>query len=170
MPRAPRICAAPGCANLIKVGEQCPNHPRRQWNKDRQTVNRNRTVGREALRRQHVGSGKKCVLKFACCTGVATELDRIDHRGDYTPGNVQGVCHECHQVKSSREGNAAQGHRTGPLTGSHVDKPLGQNDFHVGSRNEHQPKQQASSTGIPRRIEIIGPPTEPDHDYWPQPW
>jgi hypothetical protein len=63
------------------------------------------------MKRNHVGPHHICALRYpSICTVVATELDRINHRGGYTDDNVQGVCHACHLKKTSTEGNAAQGH------------------------------------------------------------
>lgn len=143
------------CPNLIEPGQDCPDHPRRPWHK-RTNVNRNRTREREALKRKHVGPDKTCALGYVgICTTVATELDRIDNQGLYTPDNVAGVCHPCHLVKSSREGHTAQGHHL-------TEAP------HRRLRPE-QPQQQ-QDTHIPRRIDISDPPMDHDPDYWPQPW
>jgi hypothetical protein len=53
----------------------------------------------------------RCEIGYVgVCTGIATEVDRKDNSGDYTEGNCQAACHECHVKKTSIEGHKARGH------------------------------------------------------------
>lgn len=163
--RAPRICSGIGCTKILHPGEDCPFHPRRQWDKSRSTVDRSNTKHRRWLKSNHVGPDKPCALGYVGCTGIATELDRIDCHGGYTEGNVQGLCHHCHQRKTSQEGNRAQG--------ANVADPkytVPQPDPAEIPHNLDVPAPQHDA--IPRRIDTVSTsaPTQSDDSYWPLTW
>jgi 5-methylcytosine-specific restriction endonuclease McrA len=50
----------------------------------------------------------RCRLGFSVCTIQATEVDHIRRGDDHHETNLQAVCRNCHQVKSSHEGDAAK--------------------------------------------------------------
>jgi 5-methylcytosine-specific restriction endonuclease McrA len=52
--------------------------------------------------------GRVCLLRYAGCTGYATEVDHIVAGDDHSAGNRQPVCEHCHRIKTSREGLAAR--------------------------------------------------------------
>lgn len=159
-PRPPRRCVH--CPNLIQPGEHCPDHPRRQWNSNPR-INRKDTARHRRLKANYVGTEKKCCLQFEGCTGTAQELDRIDNRGDYAPGNLQGVCHACHLKKTSAEGNAAQGHSVkGVSLAKGVSQPAGAPSVNPVRRNASTPHRLEPEQHTPRarRIEICGTPID----------
>ena len=92
------------------------------------------------LRARILRRDPECQLRFDVCTGISTNVDHIlnvEAGGTDAPGNLQGVCANCHGVKTQREaaaGRAKQkrptprhpgllegdpGGRTPPRTGGH---------------------------------------------------
>lgn len=99
MPRAPKVCATPGCPHP----QPCPDHRPKPWagstRRKRLPKNWNR-ITRRILRRDPM-----CKV---CGVAPSVEVDHIQRGDDHSPGNLQGICKRCHAIKSSREGNAAK--------------------------------------------------------------
>lgn len=113
MPRAPKICSEPTCFALVYDGRRCEEHrPAKQWANKGWDSRRNDTEQHRMLKSRVLGgAGYRCQLRYEdICTGLATQVDRIDNEGDYTDHNCQAVCVPCHRHKTSVEGHRAQGH------------------------------------------------------------
>jgi hypothetical protein len=122
MPRAPKVCNEPNCPNLVHdpTKRRCEEHYQ-PW----QGHKRHKGIAHRAMRentKEHKEfrdvvlqkAQYRCVvLQPARCTGLATEVDRIDNDQGYTEGNCQALCHECHVWKTSMEGHRARGHNVG---------------------------------------------------------
>lgn len=48
--------------------------------------------------------GGRCVL----CGQPATDVDHIDRLGPHDPTNLRSLCHHCHALRTSADGNQAQ--------------------------------------------------------------
>jgi len=59
--------------------------------------------------------GYRCRLGLPVCTIQATEVDHIFRGENHAESNLQAVCRDCHQVKSSSEGAAAKPKRLRPV-------------------------------------------------------
>jgi 5-methylcytosine-specific restriction protein A len=54
--------------------------------------------------------GYRCrnVLDGRLCARPANQVDHIGDRDDHRPENLQALCEDCHNAKSSRQGNDAR--------------------------------------------------------------
>jgi 5-methylcytosine-specific restriction enzyme A len=106
MPNKPlRPCAHPGCCNLTKDGH-CEKHPRKIWEKNKEVK---RITGRKLQRERNrlfddnplcVGCQRRGIIRSA------TQRDHIiplAEGGQDVPENTQGLCDECHKIKSEEE-------------------------------------------------------------------
>lgn len=111
---APRPCPAPGCGKLLRLGTQCPDHPRNWGKQDKKRGNRHeRGYGNDwvKLRAQVMLRDKGLCQR---CLGLsrytqATEVDHIVPKasgGTDAPGNLQALCRPCHASKTAQESNA----------------------------------------------------------------
>ena len=112
MPKAaPRPCTHPGCGVLVKDGTgRCARHPKLVWEK---AVPVKRISGRklQRLRAELFDRAPLCVecSKHGRVT-IATQRDHIVPLEEWVgPGsadqlsNIQGLCVECHEIKSKAE-------------------------------------------------------------------
>lgn len=117
MPRAPKRCS-PSCPNPVVAKGKCADHQpaRIPWENKRERAflksaewDRQR---RRILYRDNTDNGG-CQLKFDGCTGKATTVDHImpvwyTGREQVPDEELQGLCGNCHQIKSSFEGVQAK--------------------------------------------------------------
>lgn len=117
MPRAAKVCNEPGCPNLVRdpIRRRCDEHyqPWQGFNRHkgiahremRQNTAEHRALKEAVLRRAEY----RCQIGYSdICSGLATQVDRIDNALGYLDGNTQACCEPCHQRKSSREGRRAR--------------------------------------------------------------
>ncbi len=110
MPYAPKKpCTKPGCPALVdRTQRMCPKHQlasSREYNAQRPETERFYHTGAwQRLRREVLQSSPTC----AFCGAVANTVDHIipiasryDLRAE--PGNLQSLCHGCHNRKTARE-------------------------------------------------------------------
>lgn len=112
MPRAPKLCTAPGCTNMAQRGSRCDEHPRgHNWTRypSANTLTLTREQ-RRAFRDAVLARDHTCQ---ACHTRPATEADHIIPTAAGGPNNPhtngQGLCHECHQAKTRADKQATSG-------------------------------------------------------------
>lgn len=124
--RAPKPCAAPGCAALVRGGgpSRCPAHARKPWDHGGRT-RQERGYGRLARpvactlgRGQHAtwDSLRACILErdgHVCgyCPARATTADHCIPKGEGGTDdevNLVAACARCQQRKAGREGAAAR--------------------------------------------------------------
>lgn len=108
MPKAaPRPCSLLGCRTLVTDGSgRCVKHPREPWIKTTPVI---RITGRrlQAMRSALFSRQPLCVTCLAA--GLAIPATQRDHVIPLAEGgvdddtNVQGLCDECHEVKSQAE-------------------------------------------------------------------
>lgn len=115
MPRAPKICNERGCTTLVyeQGKRKCAEHyvpwQGKSFDKRRKDTEDHRRMRQRVLGR----AGFRCQVKHLGCVGTATQVDRVDNTRGYSDDNCQATCVPCHEWKTSMEGHAAQGHRTG---------------------------------------------------------
>ena len=105
---APRPCSHPGCGLLVRDGSgRCARHPRPAWEKKPNATKR--VTGRK-LQRMRAALFERDPLCGECKRQgrltLATERDHIkplQEGGKDDDTNVQGLCFECHDVKSKAE-------------------------------------------------------------------
>lgn len=110
---APRPCSAPGCGKLLRLGAQCPDHPRNWGKQDKRRGNRHeRGYGNDWVRlRGQVMLRDKGLCQP--CLGLsrytpAAEVDHIVPKargGTDAPNNLQAICRTCHASKTAQESN-----------------------------------------------------------------
>jgi 5-methylcytosine-specific restriction endonuclease McrA len=108
--RAAKVCAEPGCPNLVTKGH-CQAHARKPWSTGRHDHGgTSRTGTTEYFRwRKAVMSASKgqCQIKGPTCTSRATQADHIVPvawgGAEHDRANGQGVCAPCHGVKTRSE-------------------------------------------------------------------
>ena len=105
---APKPCTAPGCGKLVRdVSGRCEAHARPAWSKPATATKR--VTGRELQRRRArlFTSNPLCVhCQQAGRVTLATQRDHIvplEEGGQDVDANVQGLCAECHDIKSKTE-------------------------------------------------------------------
>ncbi|MDH0049642.1 HNH endonuclease [Comamonas terrigena] len=106
---APRPCSHPGCGVLVSDGTgRCPKHPKKAWARNRPAPIK-RLSGR-ALQRLREDRKRENPLCVECKRRGEVRLwDVLDHvipleeGGTNDPGNLQGLCHDCHGAKTERE-------------------------------------------------------------------
>lgn len=116
---AKRPCIRPGCRNLVDRGycATCaPKHSPRAINEATRPSAAKRGYGRrwQKVRELYFKRNPFCADIYGDHgkrLEVATELDHIvPHRGDmekfWDPGNLQGLCKECHSKKTATEESA----------------------------------------------------------------
>lgn len=109
MPKAaPKPCSQPGCGVMVRDGSsRCVKHPRDEWVK--KAVATKRVTGRklQAMRAELFSSNPLCVeCERQGRIALATQRDHITplaEGGLDDDSNVQGLCLECHDVKSKVE-------------------------------------------------------------------
>ena len=105
---APKPCGHPGCGVIVRDGtSRCPKHPREAWGKKPTATKR--VTGRklQAMRAALFSANPLCVecQRLGRVT-LATQRDHIiplAEGGKDDDENVQGLCHDCHDVKSQAE-------------------------------------------------------------------
>jgi 5-methylcytosine-specific restriction protein A len=105
---ARRPCSHPGCGVLTSDGSgRCSKHPRKSWAKN--VTATKRMTGRR-LQKARAELFAKCPLCARCkalgLVTLATQRDHIiplEEGGRDDDSNVQGLCHDCHDVKSKAE-------------------------------------------------------------------
>jgi 5-methylcytosine-specific restriction protein A len=97
-----RLCRAAKCANPATYRGRCASHAKernRQTHPGKALYNTKRW---KVLRRRVLFEQPLCE-----CGQVATDVDHrlaIDDGGDpWARANVQGMCHQCHSIKTARE-------------------------------------------------------------------
>jgi 5-methylcytosine-specific restriction protein A len=115
MPKSPpRPCTKPGCGRLVHDGSgRCEAHPKPAWSKPETATKR--TTGRklQTMRAQLFTANPLCVMCEA--EGRVTEATQRDHIVPLAEGgaddesNVQGLCRECHDIKSKEESARGRG-------------------------------------------------------------
>jgi len=121
MPNKPkRICDYPGCC-ATSMNNKCEEHRRKGHREQHHTMNRpeyrkmyDKGVWKR-LRLRVLYNNPFCV--YCLKRGIqrpATDVDHIiDHRGDselfHSLSNLQGLCHECHAIKTVNETNRKKG-------------------------------------------------------------
>lgn len=103
--RPPRFCSQPGCHKTATKGSRCPEHAKPAW---RTTTTSSTARGYGAnwskLRMMKLRADPMCEV---CQHAPAVQVDHIKakaHGGTDDPSNLQSICRECHQAKTSREG------------------------------------------------------------------
>lgn len=104
---APRPCTHPGCGVLVRDGTgRCPQHPKTNWVKatpvKRITGRRLQTLRADLFEREPLCA--ECRRQGRVT--LATQRDHIvslEEGGTEDPENIQGLCHDCHDVKSKAE-------------------------------------------------------------------
>lgn len=120
MPRAPKRCG-PKCSEKVVLGGKCKEHqpPRVAWKKSEESLDRTyfKTAEgrRQRLRVLYRDNEKRggCQMRLDGCTIKATHVDHIvpvwyTKVEDVSDDDLQGLCPECHQKKSSYEGVVAK--------------------------------------------------------------
>lgn len=111
---APKPCTAPGCHVLVTDGSgRCAKHQRPAWTKP--VTATKRITGRklQALRAELFKRSPLCV--HCAEHDVVTPATQRDHiiplaeGGEDSEENTQGLCDECHDVKSKRESARGRG-------------------------------------------------------------
>lgn len=111
MPKAPKVCGFPGCANLT-TRAQCVTHQRAEQNADallyrnpaKQKVYRSKRW--RALRRSQLARASWC--QAPGCVNAAMEVDHITDFTDghdpraWDPANLQSLCKMHHSEKTMR--------------------------------------------------------------------
>jgi len=111
---APRPCTFPGCGVLVRGGSRCEKHHVAAWSVKRPTPTK-RITGRrlQAMRRELFAANPLCVeCQRAGRVRLATQRDHkvpLAEGGSDDPGNVQGLCHDCHEAKSLAEALRGRG-------------------------------------------------------------
>lgn len=114
---APKPCSQPGCGVLVRDGTgRCPKHKREAWAKPPTATKR--VTGRK-LQTMRVSLFSRYPLCAECerqgRVTLATQRDHIiplAEGGADDDDNVQGLCRDCHDVKSKQE--SVRG-RSGPV-------------------------------------------------------
>lgn len=104
---APKPCSHPGCGVLVRDGGgRCAKHPKKQWVTKAATK---RTTGRK-LQAMRAALFRRCPLCVECQrqgrVTLATQRDHIiplAEGGADDETNEQGLCIECHDIKSKAE-------------------------------------------------------------------
>lgn len=120
MPRAPKRCGLK-CSNKVILGGKCKEHqpPRVAWQKSEDSLDRSffRSAEGQRQRRRVLFRDNElfggCQLRLEGCLGLATHVDHIvpvwyTKVENVSDDDLQGVCSECHQKKSSYEGVTAK--------------------------------------------------------------
>lgn len=125
-PRAPKVCGAVDCFELVPNGvKYCDQHARRQgkWPSKTGTTPRTATTDHKGRRERILKRDRFCQLRFEnICTGLSVICDHIVPIGaaDFlnvteeqldTDDNCQGVCEACSGKKTSQEGHYLAGHK-----------------------------------------------------------
>lgn len=105
-----KVCAEPGCSELVLRGRCAEHEPRRVLDRERSSA-RARGYDRrwEKARQTFLATHPACEhCRLEGATVEATVVDHIvPHRGDrrlfWLKGNWQGLCSPCHQAKGMRE-------------------------------------------------------------------
>lgn len=109
MPKsAPKPCSQPGCGVLVRDGSsRCAKHPREAWGK--KPIPTKRITGRklQTMRAALFAHNPLCVeCERHGRTTLATQRDHLiplAEGGLDDASNVQGLCEDCHEVKSKAE-------------------------------------------------------------------
>lgn len=147
MPRAAKCCAEIGCTAIVKGGNRCPAHAKTWTNHgvDRSDTKARRRMRAAVLRR----ADGRCEIGWPGCAGTATQVDRLDGVVDYVDiDGLRAACQPCHARRTSRQGNAAQGHRVPDIQPS--DDASMRRDVGASKRSD----ATVAKTGVPRRIVI----------------
>jgi len=126
MPTKPKkLCAVPGCPNIINVGETyCAEHERERQknvNANRESTSKRYDRRWQRLRRLVLNREPLCreCLKHGRLT-PATEVDHIislSKGGDNSLDNLQPLCHACHSRKTASEDGGFGNTRSDTLEG-----------------------------------------------------
>lgn len=115
---APRPCSFPTCSVLVRDGSgRCAKHPREQWTKVTPTK---RITGRrlQAMRAALFSRDPLCAeCKRQGLVTPATQRDHIVPLAEGGPDdetNEQGLCDDCHEVKSQAEAARGRSRRVRP--------------------------------------------------------
>lgn len=114
-PRAPKICNAPGCAQLLHDPKlrYCPQHGGNSRWQQRTGTPRTATTTHKGNRNAILDrDGHRCQLRYDGCIGVASILDHIiatAFGGSETPKNLQSACGPCHDEKTQHEARYGRG-------------------------------------------------------------
>lgn len=104
---APRPCSHPGCRALATTGYRCEAHKREAWVKPVKATKRITGRRLQAMRKALFDADPLCAeCKRQGRVTLATQRDHIKSLAeggadDHT--NVQGLCDDCHEVKSLQE-------------------------------------------------------------------
>lgn len=103
MSRASKACSHPGCPNL----QPCPTHARKPW--EGSTRRQRLPRGWEKTRRRILRRDPICKDGRACDgMALSTEVDHTVAGDDHSDANLQGICADCHKVKTQEEARAAR--------------------------------------------------------------
>jgi 5-methylcytosine-specific restriction enzyme A len=119
MPRAPKICAEPGCAKTCPLGaRRCEAHKRvGKWQTYSGT---SRTAAKGHVKNRAIVLRREqwCYLAYpGVCTKRSTVADHViplSAGGADDLGNLRGCCEPCHRVKTSQDAHRAMGHNVLP--------------------------------------------------------
>ena len=110
---APKPCGHPGCGVLVRDGtSRCPKHKQEAWAKKPTATKR--VTGRklQAMRAALFTSNPLCVqCESEGRVTLATQRDHIvslEEGGADDDTNVQGLCRDCHDIKSKAERERGQ--------------------------------------------------------------
>lgn len=110
---APSRCPKTGCHNLTTTRGRCDDHQRRAW--ENPSANTRALTGAERgrIRRTTLARHPVCQCTGWCgehhgpCATPSTEADHIVPVGEggarTDPGNLQGLCTDCHDVKTQAD-------------------------------------------------------------------
>lgn len=105
MARARKVCGKPGCPHL----EPCPDHAIAAWSGS--TRRQRLPPDWERRRRSILARDPTCQDGRVCNRlALSREVDHVQAGDDHSLTNLQGICTDCHQAKTTAE--AAEARRT----------------------------------------------------------
>jgi 5-methylcytosine-specific restriction enzyme A len=110
---APRPCTHPGCGALVRDGSgRCAKHPREAWKKAPTATKRITGRKLQAMRASLFARHPLCAeCERHGRVTLATQRDHIvslEEGGPDDETNEQGLCYDCHEVKSKAERERGQ--------------------------------------------------------------
>ena len=103
MSRASKVCAEPGCPRLTTRGNRCPEHSPEAWAGSTRAARLPRDWKRRRARIL-----RRDPLCRICGIRASVEVDHIIAGDDHRDQALQGLCRECHRLKSQREAAEAR--------------------------------------------------------------
>ena len=92
-----KVCAQPGCPNLVSSGSRCPLHQRIPW------VNSSPYKLTDAMRKSVLAEDPICRI---CGVNPSTRVDHIVSRaegGSDERGNLRGICYACDKKRIGQQ-------------------------------------------------------------------